>query len=152
MWFLSFLALRDSTGSSDSIPQARTLGFKVGMSWTIQASEYRILRIRNRSGKCGIKSSERLCLTVLTPLQVSSSWKTYRHGLLSKVCLLKTLNGMFFCVPEIHLNTPMPMPTHPPPTLNVPLVHIYHDILLRKWPFYDAYYLHSALQLRVKKS
>lgn len=38
---------------------------------------------------------------------------------------------MFFCVPEIHLNTPMNMPTHPP-TLNVPLAHIYHDILLRK--------------------
>lgn len=53
---------------------------------------------------------------------------------------------MFFCVPEIHLNTPMPMPdlTLTPLPDNVPLVQIYHDILLRKWPFYNAYYLHSA--------
>lgn len=64
MWFLSFWDLWDSSGVSDSIPQLSAFGFKVVMRWMSRASWYQILRIRNISGSCGIKSSMHQCLMV----------------------------------------------------------------------------------------
>lgn len=73
MWFLSFWALGDSSGVSDSIPQLSAFGFRVVMRWMSRASWYQILRIRNISGSCGIKSSMHQCLMVSNLCWVSSS-------------------------------------------------------------------------------
>lgn len=51
-------------GTPLAFPQLSAFGFRVVMTWMSRASRYQILRIRNISGSCGIKSSMHQCLMV----------------------------------------------------------------------------------------